>query len=266
MLDENSKIIQITNNITDSLKNSVYNRMFKSQSGRYWKFLYSLTPNGRKELRNYPGITSHGDDIELPKVFTFEANQKQKDLLNDLINDPTIYDKKADTIKQLFNEYNGNLVDYKTSKVLIRHNEDLSLDEIMNVEAPTRELNFMESNNTNEETDEYDYSTDYEDDYYESSDDSDSEDQPAENTEASKETQNDPLANDDLVKKKISNKKIPSNGPLVDNIVVLKEIATVKGYTPEESSMLALNYIDWITEDPNCLIQFNETLKMGLKC
>lgn len=30
--------------------------------------------------------------------------------------------------------------------------------------------------------------------------------------------------------------------------------------------MLVLNYIDWITEDPNCLIQFNETLKMGIKC
>lgn len=177
MLDEHSKMIQISKNITDSMKYSVYNRMFNSQSGRYWKFLYSLTPRGRKELRNYPGITSHGDDIELPKVFTFEADKQQKALLDDLIKDPALYDKKEETLKQSFNEYKGNLVEFSTSKVLLKHNSDLSLDEIMNVEAPTRDLNLMENCITNEVTDEYDYSSDYEDDYDEFSDDSDSEDQ-----------------------------------------------------------------------------------------
>lgn len=263
LFDQYSKSIKISKEIINSIKDNVYARMFNSQSGHYWKFLYSLTPIGRKELRSHPGITSHGVEIELPKVFTLEPTEKHKKILDEIINNPDFYDNKSN---EMFMNYSGNLVDYKTSKLLIIHDCETTLDETMFVNDEPSELNLTDDININQINDDAysDYDNDY--DFFDETSEESSTDESSDSPEKNETAAVDPLEEtNENINEKYKN-KIKSNGPLVENICILKEIATTKGYSPEECSQFTMNYIDWITEDPNCLIQFDETLKMGTKC
>ena len=96
--------------------------MKKSQSGRYWNFLYSLTPMGRREMQNSPGLTTHGEESSDPcEKIDLIGDDYQTSLLETLLNDPDTFVKKGEELKTAFKNYKGTLLNYQNSKLVLNH-------------------------------------------------------------------------------------------------------------------------------------------------
>lgn len=186
--------------------------MKKSQSGRYWNFLYSLTPMGRREMQNSPGLTTHGEESSDPcEKIDLIGDDYQTSLLETLLNDPDTFVKKGEELKTAFKNYKGTLLNYQNSKLVLNHDGITDDNVEPEVDWPPKEANFTNSPElSSDDISEDEYSFD------EHNDDDD-----------------DTLTDSDGF-------YINSNGPLANNIEILKEIATIKGYNAVECNKLLI--------------------------
>ncbi|KAK8895144.1 hypothetical protein M9Y10_023586 [Tritrichomonas musculus] len=165
--------------------------------------------------------------------------------------DPSLYTEKGEILKKAFTEYKGKLAKYNNSMEIQKHNSDIETGCPLQFESPPRDLNLMNHNdNSSKNDDDSDSDYDFEDD-----DDYEDEDDTDENIPIAKENNNNSNQGQNVGK-----------GPLAENLDILKEIASIKGYTPEEIDSLSNKYIEWITDDSSALILHNEVLEMGVKC
>lgn len=250
LLEEDVQFVDVSENIIDSINEKVFERMIHSQSGAYWNFLFSLTPLGRKQLREYPGISGHGTDpiIKPPESLILKEKENQKIIFEKIKQDSNFFSDKGEELINEFNNFGGKLVNFKDSKVLKQHNSTESTSELADVSIDPISLNLL-----NDEPTKNNAESDFSDDYSEyEMNDSDDDDE--------NETEINPENN-------TSEADIGSSyGPLATNISILKEIAQAKGYTPEETTLFVTRYTDWITDDSNLLVMHDETLLMGIKC
>jgi hypothetical protein len=57
-----------------------------------------------------------------------------------------------------------------------------------------------------------------------------------------------------------------TKGPLEDNVIALKNIAMLQGYSEEESLVLVSQYGDWLLKDPRLILIHEEYLNKWHKC
>lgn len=141
-------------------------------------------------------------------------------------------------------------MNYKNSKVL-KHHDSLELTtKVADVYIDPMHLDMLDDESTSKVDDDYsdDYSEYYEDDY--------SDDEENENS----------ALNENSDDNSSGTNNNSSCGPLAKNISILKEIAEVKGYTPEECTLFVTRYTDWITDDTQLLVIHEEILLMGINC
>ena len=237
----------VNNEIITTITECINKRMKASQSGMMYQFLFSLTPLGRQEIRNWDGIEAkNGDTVEPTEDFSFNFSEKEDKILSNLCNEEESFPKQqCNLLMKLYDEYKGTLINVFNSKKVIEHNGELSSDEEEDIQLSHPEnsvINFMENpKNADPEDDEEDISSEYCSSSDESSD-SDSEE----------------ISEDEINEK--------SNGPLEDNISVLKEIASLQGYTPQEIMNIVTQYGSWLLDDPKEFIIHDEFLSKKHKC
>ena len=239
----------INDKITGTITECIKKRMTLSKPGLMYQFLYSLTPLGRHDIRNWDGIEAKKNDSEIiPEDITFSFSKREDEIVSNLNSEENFPESQMQLIHQRIVEYRGTFVNVANSMKIAYHNAEMPVDDT--VEEPITipritEINFMDTPDMQDEEEEEDES---EDEY----DDCDSE------PDSEEVNSNSVASENEFIEK--------SNGPLQDNIAVLKEIATLQGYTPGEILTLVTQYGDWILEDPKEFIIHDEFLLKQHKC
>ena len=227
-LNKLSELSIISPDIIETIKSNVIRRMNNSQTGRYWQFLYSLTPIGRLELRkllNPEELSQAEMEFDASEKFDLPLDENLNQIYNDIKKDSDIFHNEEIQLKEKFRTFSGILLNHTNSQVIFNHDY---------------EINFMDSEKSDDSENSESDEESHKEDYSESD-----EDNCIEDSEIFKED---------------------SNGLLSDNIDILKEIAQIKGYLSDDINYLTKVYIQWITEDPQMIIFHKETLEMGIKC
>ena len=244
LFEENCESFSISDSIKESIIECINRRMKFSQSGRIFQLLYSLTPLGREEIRSWDSIESRGtDQFSMPKSFSLKMNESESTILESLRADPTFLIQQAEQLKNKFAAYKCKLLSASNGRKLIEHEgEEEADDEQDDYDSNANsssdiEMNYMahdSSSTDDKETD--DSSTDYDDSSEEDSD----------------------LTEDEVTEH--------SYGPLEANIVTLKEIASLQGYSSDSLLNIVTEYADWLLDDPRSLHLHEEFLIKGYKC
>ena len=230
----------IIDEICDVISACVTKRLSFSQSGRILHFLYSLTPLGRREIRESGALEIIGSDkISIETPFSNKFSQQEEELYNRLMENPRLYHEKAESLKQQFAEYKGRLLDPSSSRLLNGHEGEANEEED-GVDIEDININFLrkdELTSSSDDNDESDSSWDHSD--FEEEEDF--------------ELSEDPMTE-------------VTNGPLQDNIDSLKSIAMLQGYNESDIMKLVTQYSDWILDDPESILVHQEHLQKGHKC
>lgn len=236
----NCESTNINSSICECIASCIENRLKLSQSGRILQLLYSLTPWGRKELREKGILEVSGkDNVELECPFINALSPAEESMMQKLKDQPDFFVDRANHLKALFNEFKGKLINASNSRKVNEHEGYPDYDEEEEfIKITDDHLNFLEAN-------------------VDSTDDEDDDDSSSCSTSSEEEEDFD-LAEDDVT--------TITNGPLQDNVSTIKELATLQGYNEEEICAIITQYGDWLLEDPSISLVHEEHLKKGCKC
>lgn len=235
---ENAAILDINHEMVMTMIMSIENRIMNSQSGRILQLLYSLTPEGRSELRSVEGLDIHGiDAYTINDICLLPGSPTEQELINNIKESPDFLTNKGKELCEAFSSYHGHLLNSTNGRKLVCHEGADDEEEDYNErEAEPVELNFIAPvSSINAENEEEDHdSFDDEEDY------------------------DDTLHEEDM--------STTTNGPLADKITTLKEIAEIQGYSAADIAEIVNSYIDWITGDPDTFLIHQEPLMKGIHC
>ena len=243
-MKSNCSILNISEEIVDCISENIIKRINFTQTGRILGLLYTLTPWGRKEIRESGQFEITGtDSIKLEKPFSNDLSRAEEAILNKIKDNPTLFHDQASYLKEAFCSYKGKLIDVTNSRNLVKHNGEIDYiedddDEEENIESDGLHISFIEKDTFESDTDDSEESYS---DYSLYDDESDWD-----------------LADDEVDES--------TNGPLEDNITTLKNIATLQGFSEEESLKLVSQYGDWLLGNPSLILIHEEYLMKGHKC
>ena len=201
-------------------------RLKHSQSGRILQLLYSLTPYGRKNLRESDELVPSGhDSYDIAAPFIDEPTEDEKAMLKSIYEDKDKFVKQGNELKKLFASYRGKLLNPANGRKLNKHEgKDDPLDHEEDwVEVADVVIDYMKRSDPTDtganETSSDDSTSEYSDDegYFD-------------------------LGDENIAEE--------TNGVFQDNIATLKMIAALHGYDEDKKELLVTQYSDWLVEDP----------------
>ena len=127
-----------------------------SQSGRILQLLYSLTPYGRKNLRESGELEISGhDSIEIPVPFTDKPTDAEEAMLNSIFENKEKFNQQGNAVKESFASYRGKLLNQANGRKLVEHEGELDMydEEEESIDVSDIVIDYMKKGDDAEEID-----------------------------------------------------------------------------------------------------------------
>ena len=242
---ENCEKIGIAEEIPNCIAKYVLERLMYSDSGRILRFLYSLTPWGRKEIRESGDVVIIGSDsVAIEKPFSNEYSSRKNEMLQKIFSDTSFFRNQSHDLQEAFAAYEGNLVDATNSRKIVGHEGKVDDSITEELYVPVDDLHVSFINKTPDAAGEEEDSIDNSESDRSSSDEEEVDSGLDEEEEVDEHT----------------------NGVIEDNTSTLKEIARLQGHDEQQISEFVTQYGSWLLGDTAQTLIHEEYLTFGHEC